>query len=197
MLSVGLVRDIPERVINIEPHVVSADKLDSRYKVVGTLTITDMFDWSSTGLQTGDLVVNATTSTLLEVFHMWRPNELRELAHAHEIRLRARESKSALLDIVNMHMWNGTKVSGPRSNTSFIINLPQNLTTATMRRLTAPNGAPSHKNVTFGGIQWEYETKGEPKRKDGVVGSSNLTIGRDGTLDVEVPASEAVLIELA
>lgn len=104
MLSIGLVRDIPERVINIEPHVVSADELDSWYKVVGTLTITDMFDWSSTGLQTGDLVVNATTSTLLEVFHMWCPNELRELAHAHEIRLRARESKSALLDIVNMHM---------------------------------------------------------------------------------------------
>lgn len=80
------------------------EDLDYTHMIKGTITISDTIDWGKLSLQHGDIVVNATIPSLLTLYRMWRTNELRELAHAHEIRLRAREDASKLRNALDEHI---------------------------------------------------------------------------------------------
>ncbi|PIL22291.1 hypothetical protein GSI_14979 [Ganoderma sinense ZZ0214-1] len=71
-----------------EWHDVDGEDLDYTHMVAGTLMLTDPPDWNKVNLEPGDLVVNATLHKVLTMFCLWHTNELRELAHAHELTLR-------------------------------------------------------------------------------------------------------------
>ena len=72
--------------------------------MAGTLTICDNFDWNGQELKSGDLLVSATLSCMLATYHMWRRNELREIAYAHEIRVYARDTAQTLVDRLGTHV---------------------------------------------------------------------------------------------
>lgn len=60
-------------------------------------------DWSEQDIQGGDVVVRATLQAVLGIYTQWRANDLRELAHAHEIRLNSRDTSIILIDRLNRH----------------------------------------------------------------------------------------------
>ena len=90
--------------VALEWHDITIEDLDFTHMVKGTLTVSESLDWNALELQQGDLLVNGPLTMLLMIYRMWRTNELRELAHAHEIRIRVREDGSRLRQLLDEHM---------------------------------------------------------------------------------------------
>ncbi|KIK58642.1 glycoside hydrolase family 79 protein [Collybiopsis luxurians FD-317 M1] len=68
----------------------------------------------------------------------------------------------------------------------------------TIRKLTAPGGASADSDLTFGGIMWNYTTQGLPQRVQGVPGTVEVDrLLQDGSVLIELGASEALLIDVA
>lgn len=84
-------------------HNAHTEDLDYTHLVAGTLTVTEEPDWTLQSLKTGDLLVNATLLCMLTKYHLWRTNELRELAHAHELRVFARDTAHSLIERLSAH----------------------------------------------------------------------------------------------
>ena len=103
-LSTARVRIARNGRVVLEWHDVVSDELDYTHSVSVTLTVTGDFAWNAQGLLEGDLVLRTSLSALLRIFSQWRAGQLRELAHAHEIRVLARDSASSILERLNAHI---------------------------------------------------------------------------------------------
>ena len=99
----GRVSNVSDGLVIFQWHDVRAEDLDYTHLVAGTVTVIDDIDWARQGLRHGDLLVNATLWRLLSTYHLWRTNELREIAHAHEIRVYSRDTASTLLEKLVTH----------------------------------------------------------------------------------------------
>ncbi|PIL26235.1 hypothetical protein GSI_11990 [Ganoderma sinense ZZ0214-1] len=100
---VGRVSEVASNGVVFHQYTVTRDELDFGYVVASTLTITDTFEWTGEPLEVGDVVINTTLARMLTMFQMWHTNDLRELALAHELQLRMRESTLALLGKLHDH----------------------------------------------------------------------------------------------
>ena len=87
-----------------EWHDIGDSDLDYTHSVAVTLTVTGDFDWNTQGLLDGDLVLRTSLPALLRLFSQWRAGQLRELAHAHELRVLARDSASSILERLTDHL---------------------------------------------------------------------------------------------
>ena len=76
--------------------------------ITGTFTIAHAMNWNQDSLCPNDLLVNAPVTRLLTIYNMWRMNELRELAHAHEIKLRTQEKNTVLRELLADHTCHGS-----------------------------------------------------------------------------------------
>ncbi|KAJ4490763.1 hypothetical protein J3R30DRAFT_132849 [Lentinula aciculospora] len=111
-------------------------------------------------------------------------------------------SSLARIALINFNEWNNTTPYA-RPNAVFRITLPHptgnttgsNSNSVSMRTLTAPGGASADNELTFGGIMWNYTTQGLPQQVESVPGTVVVERStKDGSITVEVGASEAVLI---
>ena len=89
-----------------EPFEIQSDVLDFNYAIFHTLTIVDTIDWSTLHLQQGDIVLKGALHTIIATYRMWHSSELRELANAHELHLRARETTMFLVSALVDHTCN-------------------------------------------------------------------------------------------
>ncbi|KAJ3827343.1 hypothetical protein F5880DRAFT_1538351 [Lentinula raphanica] len=120
-------------------------------------------------------------------------------------------SSLARIVLINFNEWNDT-TPFPRPSVSFRIELPLETNTNTTaqstsdsesssvntRTLTAPGGASADSGLTFGGVMWNFTTLGLPERVEGVPGTASVERSkRDGSITVEVGASEALLIDVS
>ncbi|KAJ3739862.1 glycoside hydrolase family 79 protein [Lentinula detonsa] len=108
----------------------------------------------------------------------------------------------ACIVLINFNEWNGT-TPYRRPSVVFRIDLPlktgqsSSSHSVNARTLTAPNGASTDNDLTFGGIMWNYTTQGLPQRVESVPGTVQVQRSpRDGSITVRVGASEAMLINL-
>ena len=60
-------------------------------------------DWSALALLEGELVVNASIRKLLSIYTQWRACDLREVVHAHEIRVHNRDTVVTLIKRLLSH----------------------------------------------------------------------------------------------
>lgn len=94
--------------------------------------------------------------------------------------------------IINLDEWN-TTTSYARPSQRFSLDLPRGVRSAEVKRLTGP-GASSVTDISWGGFSWNYTESGGLRRfgekKEEVIHS------RGGCIDLEIPSTEAVLIEL-
>ncbi|KAF9074163.1 hypothetical protein BDP27DRAFT_1399753 [Rhodocollybia butyracea] len=108
-------------------------------------------------------------------------------------------SSLARIALINFNEWNGT-TPFPRPQTVFKIMLPddhQGNSNVKTRTLTAPNGASADSDLTFGGVMWNFTTHGLPQEVKGVPGTVLVERSpKDGSIVVEVGASEAMLIQV-
>ena len=89
--------------VQLEWHDAHSEELDFTHAACIILTLTDSPIWHQLGLRESDLVVSTALHTLLSLFSQWRAGQLRELAHAHEIRVLARDSALSLMDRLETH----------------------------------------------------------------------------------------------
>ena len=54
-------------------------------------------DWTSLALHEGELIVHASICNLLSMYTQWRACNLREVVHAHEIRVSNRDTVVTLI----------------------------------------------------------------------------------------------------
>lgn len=101
--NLGRVVEITLDQVIFEWHDARSEYLDYTHFVAGSLTITEEPDWAQQGLQPDDLVINATLQCMLSTYHLWRTSDLREIAHAHELRLYARDTARSLIDRLSTH----------------------------------------------------------------------------------------------
>ena len=92
----------PERV-RFAWHSGHNDELNYTHAVFSVVTFTDTPVWSRLGLQECDLVVNTPLRNVLSIFSLWRASQLRELAHAHEVRVLSRDSAADILERLDAH----------------------------------------------------------------------------------------------
>lgn len=94
--------------------------------------------------------------------------------------------------VINLDEWN-TTTPYARPSQRFSLNLPRGVRSAGVKRLAGP-GASSVTGMSWGGFSWNYTESGGLGRfgeKQEEVLSS-----RGGCVDLEIPSTEAVLIEL-
>lgn len=77
--------------------------LDITHRFRNTYTILDPLSIEALSVAHDDIVVNADLGRGLSVYNMWRASELREIAHAHQIPVTARDSKRTLTIKLGKH----------------------------------------------------------------------------------------------
>ncbi|KAI1782637.1 hypothetical protein LXA43DRAFT_1068440 [Ganoderma leucocontextum] len=84
-------------------HDTLDEELDYTHIVECLLIMTDIPVWTELGLREEDLIICTALRKLLSIFTQWRAGQLRELAHAHEMRVFSRDSALTLLERINTH----------------------------------------------------------------------------------------------
>ena len=97
----------------------------------------------------------------------------------------------AKIAIINLDVWN-PKAGAKRPVQEVILDLPQHVTNIEVQKLTGP-GVDSFQNITYAGIAWTYENRGAGVM---VVNSTEILKVNKGTVDVNIQASEAVVVTL-
>ena len=101
--------------------------------------------------------------------------------------------KLARMALLNMEIYNLTTSNGTRPSNMFTFDAPEDVNSAEVTRLTAPE-ATSNSSITFGGYSYDYDkAMGKPVK----VGNGTSTVeAQDGKFSIEVAASEAVIVSL-
>lgn len=99
------------------------------------------------------------------------------------------------LAIVNLDYWNRTSSDIERPVPIVSFNLPDEIDSVRVTRLSSPDGAGADVDtITYAGSQWTYESLGE--EVEGVRDDTEDVEVEDGQISIEVPSSEAVIIYL-
>jgi hypothetical protein len=121
-----------------------------------------------------------------------------ELSAAYASYVHGELSKIAL---INLHDHNTTAdnnytTTGPRGTQSFSLKVPSSCSSKTIKvqRLIA-NGSDAVSGVTFDGYSYNYELdNGKPVLLHNVTRGEKLRVGRQGTINIELPDSSAALL---
>ena len=97
----------------------------------------------------------------------------------------------AKIAIINLDVWN-PKAGAKRPVQEVILDLPQHVTNIEVQKLTGP-GVDSFQNMTYAGIEWTYENRGAGVM---VVNSTEILKVNKGTVNVNIQASEAIVVTL-
>ncbi|KAK8242963.1 hypothetical protein IWZ00DRAFT_512334 [Phyllosticta capitalensis] len=96
--------------------------------------------------------------------------------------------------LVNLQLWNGTEAQGSRpTETISLDGLGEDTTKVKVQRLTGPSGMALATEISWAGQQWLTEGNGLPTTTK----NDTLTLAVEGgAVDVEIKASEALLVTL-
>ena len=95
------------------------------------------------------------------------------------------------LVVLNLQTFNETSDAASRPSRNYQFKIPKDYESGRVERLTAP-GSDSEKDVTFGGVSYDYDLEmGQPV----VVGSEKESAEiNDGVLSITLPDSSGVLV---
>lgn len=98
----------------------------------------------------------------------------------------------ARIAIVNLHLWSGKTGNSTRLPQNIALSVGADTKTAKIKKLTSPHGgtAVASDQITWGGMQWTYESNGTGVR---VLNDTQVLPAHEGKVDLEVLASEAVI----
>jgi hypothetical protein len=97
--------------------------------------------------------------------------------------------------VVNLEEWNnGTEHAGKRSKVTAKFGAPQGWEKVEVRRLESLAGAAgsSEKDISYAGVTYTYQNMGKGEKRKGA--EKETIVVKDGTVAVDVKASEAVMI---
>ena len=100
--------------------------------------------------------------------------------------------------VIQMHAYNYTNSSGPRPSETYSFQLPSGCAVegVSAQRLMA-NGSDAITGVTFDGYSYNYELdNGKPVLLNNVTKGEMLQVDKNGLLEVEVPWSSAVILNV-
>lgn len=102
----------------------------------------------------------------------------------------------ARLAILNLNYWNSSSSTVARASQTITVAVPDGVLSVTVDVLSSPEGAgASADSITYAGSQWTYESLG--LEVAGVRNDSQTLSVEDGTVDITVYQSSAVLVHLS
>ncbi|KAJ5587237.1 glycoside hydrolase family 79 protein [Penicillium hispanicum] len=95
--------------------------------------------------------------------------------------------------LINYNVW--TEGNGSRPNSTFTLKLPDDVKSVTIETLTSPGGATANHTFYWAGQTWTFDSNGLGENVPQIDANTTLSV-QGGSVQVEVGASEAVLVQL-